>query len=47
MVENDKRKTLWVPLNRNSSPPYRLGYALHTLEEGDFFRRYVKNLAKD
>ncbi|PEB50570.1 hypothetical protein CON65_00030 [Bacillus pseudomycoides] len=30
--------------NRNSSPPYRLALARHALEDGDFFRKYVKLL---
>ncbi|MCM3068498.1 hypothetical protein M3568_19460, partial [Priestia flexa] len=37
-----KRKSLWAVAQPKFISPLPLGYALHTLEEGDFFRKFVK-----
>ncbi|MDC3415289.1 hypothetical protein, partial [Terrihalobacillus insolitus] len=38
----EERKSLWAIAQPKFISPLPLGYALYTLEEGDFFRRYVK-----
>ncbi|PZD83091.1 hypothetical protein DEJ61_17735 [Bacilli bacterium] len=42
MNNKGKRKSLGAVAQPKFISPLSLGYALHTLEEGDFFRKCVK-----
>ncbi|RCT51099.1 hypothetical protein DEJ61_12715 [Bacilli bacterium] len=44
MNNKGKRKSLGAVAQPKFISPLSLGYALHTLEEGDFFRKCVKSL---
>jgi len=42
MEQKGKSKSLWAVAQPKFISPLPLGYTHHTLEEGDFFRKYVK-----
>ncbi|MDC3414236.1 hypothetical protein NC797_14820, partial [Aquibacillus sp. 3ASR75-11] len=43
----EERKSLWAIAQPKFISPLPLGYALYTLEEGDFFRKYVKTASNN